>query len=270
MPAPRISKETVELMLLAYLKDPSPTYVAKECDVSWQTAKKYIQEGAPSLGIGPFSSEARRILRNGDKLVRLTEVTKEIRVQVEEKDIGALQDMLFEFEGLVHDGIRLIRARMSREFDYYAQLEQAKIDEMPSDMQAKIKKPKRVNMYDLKSVATALRDLDAMKRQFWDRLEIIRRTEVETTARVEEGVIPAVPPPAVNFEEWEPHEIAAYVDSVEAGEDPVYPPWMGRQPPSIPARVEVVGAKATSKTPANRSDAPPPEVNFPPASPDTD
>ncbi|MCP4573278.1 MAG: hypothetical protein GY838_13065 [bacterium] len=252
-------------MLFAYLKDPNPTFVAKECNVSWQTAKKYIQEGAPLLGVGPFASEARRILRTGDKLVRLTEVTKQVRVQVEEKDIGAMQDMLFEFEGLVHDGLRLARARMTREQAYFVKLEEAAANKMPADMQDKIKKPRAFNVYDIKNLAFALQQLDAMKRQFWDRLEIIRRTEVETTARVEEGVHPAIAPPPVDIESWEPHEIAAYVDSIEAGDDPVYPSWMD-SPASVPPPKPGNGAEATPEPPATSEASEEPDVSFPPGS----
>jgi hypothetical protein len=220
--APRIEKATIERMLLAYIKNPNPTHVARSCGVSWAAAKKYITDGAPALGIGPFATEARQILRAQDKLVRLTEVTKEIRVQVEEKDLGAYQDLLFEFESVIHEGLGLVKARIVREKEYFAGLDAAMAAE-DLDAAARLVKPRAVNMNDLRAIAVALHELIGLKREFWDRIEVVRRTEVEIGGGAE-GLTeaqPSEPPP--DFESWEPHEIAAYVDSIEAGRDPVYP-----------------------------------------------
>ncbi|KKN87486.1 hypothetical protein LCGC14_0259410 [marine sediment metagenome] len=230
MPAPRLDQATIERMLLAYIKDPNTTYVAKACNVSWETAKKYIQHGAPTLGIGPFATEARRILRNGDKIVRLTEVTKEIRYKVEERDLAGLQDMLFEFEATIHECIGLVKARATREKEYFAKCDDMRANETPEDMIAKVKVPRAMNMNDLRGLAQALHELDGMKRQFWDRLEIVRRTTVESTVSagdgpVAEGIAVASPPP-LDLSAWQPYEIAAYVDSIDEGLDPVYPAWM--------------------------------------------
>ena len=225
MPAPRIDKATVERMLLAYMVDPNPTHVARTCGVSWATAKQYITEGAPALGIGAFAIEARKILRAGDKIVRLTEVTKEIRIQVEEKDLGAYQDLLFGFEGMIHEAIVIGRARMARETEYYNKIADLEAKGAEEAAIAKVKKPTAANLNDLKAVAVSLHQLIIQKREFWDRLEIIRSVEVETGGGAE-GLEAIDQPPAPDWDRWEPHEIAAYVDSVDAGMDPVYPSWL--------------------------------------------
>lgn len=231
MKGPRIDKGTVERMLLAYIRDPNPTYVARECAVAWVTAKKYITEGAPDLGIAPFATEARRLLRAQDKLVRLTEVTKEIRVQVEAKDLGAYQDLLFQFEGIIQEVMGLVRARTARELKYYDAMDahEAWKPTSPEDVPPDEPKAFRANTNDLRNLSVAMRNLLEFKREFWDRLEIIRRTEVEVGGR--EGLVGAGDQVTDDpgFDAWEPHEIAAYVEAVEAGREPIYPSWYGAE-----------------------------------------
>lgn len=267
MPAPRIDKSTVERMLLAYLKDPNPTHVARSCGVSWQTAKKYIIEGAPALGIGAFSAEARQLLRNGDKIVRLTEVTKEIRYQVEARDLSSYQDMLFSFESTTFECLALMRARVAREKEYFAKRDTAEANDAPQAMIDKIKKPSAVNMNDLKSISLALHELLNLKREFWDRLEIVRRTEVTETiggSAAVEGIALATEAP-VDFKHWQPHEVAVYIDSIEEGRDPVYPAWMEVTSPGVLLAKKDKSANPSTKKEAKKESPPEDSVMFPPA-----
>lgn len=271
MPAPRIDQATVERMLLAYIKDPNPTFVAKACGVTWETAKKYIQIGAPALGIGPFATEARRILRNGDKIVRLTEVTKQVRYQVEERDLGAFQDLLFQFEATTHECLSLVRARAAREKEYFAKCDDQHAKGATEEMIGKIKKPPAMNMQDLKAIGHALHELISLKREFWDRMEVVQRTEVEITtpgSTAAEGIADAAPPP-LDFTNWQPNEIAAYVDSIDDGDDPVYPAWMTITGPGILQAPAEKSAKVNPDKTSPEEQGQDDSVLFPPVGPET-
>ena len=156
--------------------------------------------------------------------MRLTEVTKEIRVQIEEKDLGAFQDLLFNFEALIHESMEIFRARVAREKAHFAKIEELKEEGATPEAIAKLKLTKYANLADLKPLAAAMHQLMAQKREFWDRLEIVRSTEIEVGGGAE-GLRDTAPPPPPDFDRFEPHEISADVESIEAGRDPVLPSW---------------------------------------------